>query len=141
VNALDFTTRYDLPSFKTGSSVICNPPVTDTDVDFCVFTANPKDHAAALGDDDWELGGSHVGDFDEGEGFSSYRKGNENIILIWDRAHYEAMYVATDLATKMNLLRKDDRIDLFQTIRRLWPGTPQNKQHVEGANLPAEMRL
>jgi len=56
----------------------------------------------------------------------SFRKGDVNLIIFYNQLLFDVFFAATQLAKQMNLLEKRDRVELFQTIFRLWPGTPEN---------------
>jgi hypothetical protein len=111
----------------TGSREICNPAPTDTDDDWLVLIdPEDKDHfydwfRAAVHDGElmpmdqmWEIGGSHI-DGRESE-FTSYRKGEFNIIMTTDPLFYQYFEAATTVAKKLNLLDKEDRIMLFNAV-------------------------
>lgn len=101
-----------LAQWPTGSSYICNPPVTNTDVDKLVLVKELpfKEDMKALG---WELDGT---DKYTGEEFHSYRHENLNFILTENRWFYVRMVAATELAKQLNLTDKNARIDLFQAV-------------------------
>lgn len=101
-------------AWPVGSRVSCNPPPTDTDEDWLVFTKDRQFKLALLAagfttgeDPDKESGGSS---------FNSYRKGDLNIIVSPNRWFVERFLVATALATRFNLMDKADRIALFQGV-------------------------
>lgn len=50
------------------------------------------------------------------ENFTSYRLGDLNFILCNKSAFYRRFVLSTHLATELNLLKKEDRILLFQAI-------------------------
>lgn len=98
---------------RTGSSYVCNPPVTDTDIDFHVLVNDldaVQEHLRQL---EWEEGGSGC---NGGGTVYSWRKNNINLILIPDRVFFDRLKLATELAKRFNLLNKQDRIDLFQAV-------------------------
>lgn len=102
--------------FKTGSSVICNPPVTNTDIDYVIFTSNYDELKEYLSGTFWDLCGDEEYGEQKGSPFSAYRKDNLNYIITDCPSHYDKMLEATKLATKLNLLEKQQRIDLFHYI-------------------------
>lgn len=98
-----------------GSRVTCNPPPTDTDEDYLVFTAH--DPAPALLSAGFKQDGSpefYTGN-DNG-GFRSFRRGNLNIITTQSPQFFDRFMTATDLARRFNLMAKSDRIALFQAV-------------------------
>lgn len=115
--------------FQTGSSVICSPPVLDTDRDYVLLgSEGPK----RLEDDLIRLGyiktTKEYGNKDIKDPFAMYNKittfrfddplkGPDNLIVVHSTADYMKWKVATKVATKLNLTDKNDRIMLFRTIR------------------------
>ena len=99
--------------FPTGSNYICNPPVTDTDIDFMYLVYSLEECADWLEENGWKKCGSNGY---KQLGWISYRKGKYNLILTDDMDHYNKFEAATELAKKRNLTRKADRIALFNTI-------------------------
>src|SRR5687767_9020914 len=99
--------------FPTGSRVICNPPVMDTDEDWAVLTTGHwsptrvslQDKLKEFG---WENGGS------EGAGsFQSWKKGELNIIVFRVPSQFAKYRLSTRIATVLNLTNKEDRVNLF----------------------------
>lgn len=96
----------------TGSSYICNPPVTDTDIDFVVYSQEwDKLH-------DWCEKNAFKTNFEayEHEAFRSYKRGIINLIVTDDPLFYKRFVKATEVAKKLNLLNKQQRIDLFAFV-------------------------
>ncbi len=100
----------------TGSSVICNPPVTDTDIDVVILANDPEEVKCFLEDEGWAICGSKEG-YGNDSSFTAYRKGKDNYIIVEDQAEFDRWEAATLLAQKRNLLKKEDRIKLFSHIR------------------------
>lgn len=105
--------------YQTGSSVICDPPVLDTDIDY-VICSREKDSTklvefvqsvgfrGSLADRaKYSLGK---------EGFYCLRRGSINLLVTGDYYFYEKFVIATKLAKKLNLLKKEQRIALFQFV-------------------------
>jgi hypothetical protein len=116
----DYPTGLEVMSWHpTGSSYVCDPPVLDTDRDLVVYLAKhkwqdlvaAKDLCVAAG---WELGGS-VGNTDTGP-FCSLKKGKWNLIVTYNQPYFAKYVLATQVAKKLNLLNKPDRIMVFQAI-------------------------
>lgn len=102
-----------------GSRVTCNPPVLGTDEDFLVLLPinNVIRMERLLNEQGWLVGGSvFVGDTTIMEGFKSYKLGDLNIIVTASQEWHDKFMLATHVATKLNLLSKADRIDLFVAI-------------------------
>jgi hypothetical protein len=107
----------------TGSSVICNPPVLDTDIDFVIkskdvdiiknyLTCELKFNVLTGEESETNYEGLNVGS----EYFYSLKKDNINIMLVQDESFFIKWLNATLLAKKLNLLKKEDRITLFQYV-------------------------
>jgi hypothetical protein len=104
-----------------GSRVTCQPPPMDTDADWLVLVepGNLTKFINTLLDEGYELGGSHPGNevcLPAESGFSSFKKGIVNIILTEDLVFYTKFLAATHLAARFNLLKKEDRVALFQAV-------------------------
>jgi len=100
-------------TFPTGSSYICNPPVTNTDIDQVFFVYHlgiADEQMRGLG---WTVCGP---DHYPNVVWKAYRKGNLNALLTDNCQHFLKMYHATEVAKKLNLLNKADRIALFKSI-------------------------
>lgn len=104
-----------LAMFATGSRVICNPPVLTTDVDYIVLATTKGALVAKLVSNQGWLPSS--GDPNYGGDFISLVKGNVNLIITDNPTFYEASHYAHKLAKRLNLLNKQDRIDLFELAR------------------------
>ena len=97
-----------LPFFKTGSRAICNPPVMDTDADFVVLDQtgilNLRNWAEATTDSEYE-GGTRT-----------FRLGEVNLIVVEWEEDFNRWKIATQIATRLNLTSKPERIALFQGV-------------------------
>lgn len=102
----------------TGSSVICNPPVLDTDRDYICCVSSLKEAKVILEKKGFKASTQDAKEYDiKGDGlFKCYRKDNINYILTEDFNFYLKWYRATELATKLNLLDKKQRITLFKYV-------------------------
>lgn len=98
--------------FKTGSNEICNPPVTNTDIDYMFYTKDMNKFNSYLTNNDWTYGSGGY----ENSNFHSWKKDNFNLLLTEDINYYEKFEDATKLAKKLNLLVKKDRITLFNFV-------------------------
>ena len=98
----------------TGSSVVCTPPVTNTDVDYIVvFHEGLCEKLTALGytqtpDPDQEYPNSSVA--------ACFRKGHANVIAVITERAFHQWEMATLLAAAMNLQEKRQRVLLFQFL-------------------------
>lgn len=106
--------QYITKMFQTGSSIICNPPVLDTDLDYCILTPDLN-----IFDDIIRKIGFITLDNENylelGE-FVSYRYAKYNLIVTDSRDFFFRFKNATDVAKALNLLKKEDRITLFKYI-------------------------
>lgn len=96
----------------TGSSYICNPPVTNTDIDFVIYSQDwDKLH-------DWCKKNAFKTNFEDYglEEFRSYKRGIINLIVTNDATFYRRFVKATEVAKKLNLLDKQQRVDLFDFV-------------------------
>ena len=98
-----------------GSRVTCDPAPTDTDEDWLVLVQEvPIERLQEAG-----FGQEGSPEFYTGNdagGFRSWRKGEINLITTQSEEFYRLFLTATYLAKRFNLLRKQDRIALFQAI-------------------------
>nr|AYD75896.1 conserved hypothetical protein [Pseudo-nitzschia multiseries DNA virus] len=99
---------------RVGSTITCDPPATGTDIDVLVLVK--KRNASTLEGlgFDFENGRAHY-EPSEGE-FNSWRRGDLNLIVTDDLGFFNAFALATEVAKTLNLLRKEDRVTLFQAI-------------------------
>lgn len=122
-------TRYVKSYLATGSSVICDPPVLDTDRDFVLLVA--PEHAAYVENElvlcGYEDCAKRDGDVcrietstDDWDGTTLMficRKDDINLMVCYDERLFECWRISTKRATRFNLLNKIDRQDLFSAIR------------------------
>ena len=103
-----------------GSRITCDPPVTNTDKDIlCLTLDHPRviQEASTLG---YVQAGSVPCDrFDIEKSksqFLSFRKNTINLIVTDQGQFFDKFMAATSVAKKLNLLKKEDRIHLFQAV-------------------------
>ena len=121
-----------------GSYFTCDPPVLDTDIDFAVLVNDFRDMSdfLALGFEDTSLFKSEGADYEDGHehameiksttdpkyakesvgSFRTFRMGKFNLIVMTS-ARYHLFKASTMIATKLNLLDKEDRVYVFATMR------------------------
>lgn len=103
--------------YQTGSSVICNPPVTDTDIDYVIYTNEEVKLDTFLKCEGFTKSCEDEEEYDlEKEGFTCYRRENINLIVLNDRKWYLKWVLATKVARKLNLKVKADRVMLFKSF-------------------------
>jgi hypothetical protein len=100
---------------RVGSRVTCSPPVMSTDEDFVVLTKERID-APLVAFGFCPAPGAEFYTGNDNGGFRSFRRGDVNLIVTQEVEFYDKFQLATHLATRFNLLRKEDRIALFQAI-------------------------
>lgn len=119
----DIIKKYILKIEPTGSNYICNPPVTDTDKDYLILPVEGEfdNLIVSLQDDDWKA--HHKGY--EDSNFISLKKRLGatliNLIIIRSEVEFDAYVYATKIAKELNLREKDDRIKLFEIVKRTYP--------------------
>lgn len=100
-----------LDKHPTGSRYICDPPVSDTDEDTIVLVASLERAIEEAQESEWTSDTSYPGD-----DFISLRNGHRNFIVTEKKEFYDKFVFATNLAKKLNLLKKEDRVTLFQAL-------------------------
>ena len=110
---------------EAGSRVTCNPPPMDTDQDFLVNAAydpmfeNEKlpEVISLLLEENYECESNQEHYQNQcDDGFMSWRKGDLNFIVTASQTFADRHRAATALCKKLNLMNKEDRIDLFQAV-------------------------
>ena len=105
-----------------GSRITCNPPPTDTDEDFLVLTTDFQSLVEDLMEDGYEVcGEDYVMPIEEhGQEdynfFQSFRSGDINLIVTESQYFFNNFVKATEIAKKANLLKKENRVMLFQFL-------------------------
>jgi hypothetical protein len=105
---------YDLYEsvFQTGSTIICSPPVTNTDEDWMFYTKDFLKFEMFLMEKGFTFGGTYK-TYDK---FHSYKKDKLNFLITGDIDYYDKFQEATTLATKLNLKEKKQRVTLFAYV-------------------------
>ena len=112
----DFAQKLILQITMVGSTATCNPPPTDTDIDFlALISGDMKQFETLVSEAGFEHDGSEQYESD-GSYFRSFRKGSLNLIFTNDSEFHRKFLVASSVAKKLNLLSKDDRITLFKAV-------------------------
>lgn len=112
--------QYGSEVTACGSRITCDPAPTDTDADYlvvvngqgnlsrlCVFLNDEKWH--------WEDSTEHYQSLAHNT-FMSWRKNDMNLIVTTNAEFARKHKIATRLCTRLNLMRKSDRIMVFQSI-------------------------
>lgn len=120
-------------AIPVGSRVTCNPPPTDTDADYLIYVpaSVAQAYLAELTAQDWvsDLDTALIARYGQMRNsdnlpvhFTAMRKGEENLIITWSKPFHQSFLAATAVAKRLNLMERDDRVALFDTLRRNWPG-------------------
>lgn len=101
-----------------GSRVTCDPPPTDTDEDWLVIIKYPKlnDSLFLLEKEGYKLDNPKEHYRPEEGRFNSWRKGNTNLIVTRDLEFHRRFLAATHVAKTLNVMKKQDRVTLFQAV-------------------------
>lgn len=101
-----------------GSRVTCVPAPTDTDQDYLVLIKEGASNKITLDliINKYTLDGKKEGYESEDNIFNSWKKDDINLIVTEDKEFAEKFLIATKIAKENNLLRKEDRINLFKII-------------------------
>ena len=105
-----------------GSRVTCNPPPMDTDQDWLVLVddQNFDQFASALVQQGWKVGGSLIPNdanyLPPSQRFNSFTLGVDNVIATASQEFHDRFLSASATAKHLNLLKKEDRIALFQSV-------------------------
>ena len=108
-----------LEVLPTGSRHVVSPPVTTTDADYVllvddVFSADAWLEANGFVRPTVDYKQNY--DHDEEELMFTYRKGELNLIVVESSSFFNKWRIATYLAQKFNLAKKEDRVALFKYI-------------------------
>lgn len=101
-------------SFPTGSNYICNPPVTDTDIDQMFLVYDLYRAAEELDQLGWKECRSKNNNEYPTDIMLAFRLGVNNALLTDNEEYFNNFYKATEEAKRRNLLNKADRIALFE---------------------------
>lgn len=116
----DNINELGLPFILTGSRVICNPPVEDTDLDIVIDVSGMVydegiDHTISQFTN---LGYRHTGSKNYGVGeFTTFRHEHINLILVFNNNLFDAWCYATKIAKELNITKKEDRVILFSIVK------------------------
>jgi hypothetical protein len=107
-----------------GSRVTCNPPPMDTDEDYLVLVKDKRlaiDGLKALGFE-YSADPKKVAEYEEMNksaqwSFTSMWFGDVNYIITESEFFFERFLTATHVCKTLNLLRKEDRVMVFEAVR------------------------
>lgn len=101
-------------SFPTGSNYICNPPVTNTDIDQMFLVYDLYRAAEELDLLGWKECRTKNNNEYPTDVMLAFRLGVNNALLTDNEEYFNNFYKATEEAKRRNLLNKADRIALFE---------------------------
>lgn len=122
---MDFLDEHDDVAmwYPTGSNYVCDPPVTNTDIDYVVLVANKNivndiaDELGALPRQEAEQEMQYPNKKTPTMEFYPIRVlPNHNLIFVFKYTYMIKWIVATNLAKSYNLKKKSQRIALFREI-------------------------
>lgn len=117
---VDGLTKIGCEVTPCGSRVTCNPPPVGTDADYLVACADDDNAVRAvintLSGAGFQWEGSEHYQHTARSGFMSWRRGEDNFIVIADTSLVQRHKAATALCRRLNLLDKADRIAAFRAI-------------------------
>ena len=102
-----------------GSRVTCDPPPTDTDQDYLVVVPDESGKVGRVVDILHENGFAWEGSEHyqmAADTFMSWRKGDVNLIVTRNPEFARRHKLATAICKRLNLMRKADRIAVFQGV-------------------------
>lgn len=103
-----------------GSRVTCNPAPTDTDRDYLVIVPQEDDAVsdvvALLSNRCYQWEGSEHYQQAARNDFMSWRHDDINLIVTRNHDFVKRHRAATHVCARLNLLRKDDRVAVFQAV-------------------------
>ena len=102
-----------------GSRVTCDPAPVDTDQDFLVLVSQHffrSGGASALEGAGFKLDNPSQHYLPECSAFNSWRRGHVNLIVTASYDFHRRFLAATQIAKRLNLMHKPDRVALFQAV-------------------------
>lgn len=106
-----------LDAFVSGSRVICNPPVTDTDLDIVVLVDAGTAPVEFIDLGYKDSSGDYAVGMQTTRSFTAFRRGEVNLVVTSDPVLFERYKLATEWATKLNLKSKRDRAQFFELVK------------------------
>lgn len=131
-----FLSKFALATSTTGSRVICNPPVMDTDFDIVVLLGCADD-TRYIEDEGYIYTIPELKEYDitnvETVGsnehwIKTYRKGDINLICLIDATRFGRWKLATAICKRLNILDRPTRVDIFAMVKSHVEFQPFNGQ-------------
>ena len=111
---VELLTLNSVQFHMTGSRYICNPVPMDTDEDY-VILMNDIMQFESLGASGFEITTDQES-YEDLPSFLAMRLNEFNLVVTYSKEFYERFVDATNQAKELNLLKKADRISLFQSV-------------------------
>ncbi len=133
-----FLSKFAAAVDTTGSRVICNPPVMDTDFDVVVLLHQAEDvqfiedegytfTEPTGGEEDYAVDGVVTEGSNE-HWIKTYRKGDINLICLIDATRFGRWKLATAICKRLNILDRPTRVDIFAMVKSHVEFQPFNGQ-------------
>lgn len=110
MNLFTFLDQNSKDYIMTGSKAIY-PEGKCNDIDYAVLVEDRAKMDRLLKEKNWKPGGDYVG-----KNFTSYRRGEINLIVMSDPKFFACWKVATKMATQLQCSTKAERIVVFETV-------------------------
>lgn len=111
MNLFTFLDEHAIDYLMTGSKVI-SPAAKHNDIDYAVLVKDTSKFGEMLKDKGWKT----PSDDYKGNHFTSYRRGEYNLIVMSDTKLFACWKMATRLATQLQCETKEERIVVFNSI-------------------------
>jgi len=127
-DAAGYTTPFDIPNSNgieflakhhTGSSYICDPPVTDTDIDVIVLVNSMQKTVADLKSMGWMSKTDKSNEYQKSYPISRFTPlwlGKYNLLVTDCPEHYHNFVTATKICKMLNARDKELRINIFEGV-------------------------
>lgn len=113
-----FLSQIAISITPVGSRVTCDPPPTDTDEDWLILIkqSTMEKCLSLLSKEGFALDNPNEHYRPEEGKFNSWRKGDTNLIVTRDWEFHRRFLAATHVAKVLNVMKKQDRVTLFQAV-------------------------
>lgn len=105
----------EVEAIPMGSRFVCDPPVMDTDIDYCLYS--PVGIDSILTEMGFDSNGFAAYRKGVNDGvFTSWRRGDINLVVTHDTESFEKYKIATHICKKLNVRSKPDRIMVYDAV-------------------------
>lgn len=102
----------EVHAIPCGSRFVCDPPVMDTDIDYCLYSKKRLDSRLL------QLGFTGGERYWHRDSFVSWRRGNHNFIVTDDETLFQRWKFATYVCKTLNIRNKNWRVKIYHAIVR-----------------------